>query len=173
MWRTGDTVEIVWSDTHPRSYLEVHYQSLWISKPKLVDFSYFSAWLRELQSREVGRSPGAGRKWLRAVPITWESNPLIFQRALTCCSSWKQREGDQVEKLFLDFILSGRTCEGWILMSVGKIRSFWMKGIFKFFFLTSFKRKDLWGKSWFQLVTLDNFFLEWGVEKILYLADPF
>lgn len=92
-----------------------------------MDFSHFSAWLVELQSREVGRSRGAGRKWLRAVPITWESNPLIFQRALTCCSSWKQREGDQVEKLFLDFILSGRTCEGWILMSVGKIRSFWIK----------------------------------------------
>lgn len=44
---------------------------------------------------------------------------------------------------------------------------FGLKGIFFFFFffLSSFKKKDLWGKSWFQLVTLDKFFLEGGVGK--------
>lgn len=57
-------------------------------------------------------------------------------------------------------------------MSAGKIRSFWIER--EFFAPPSYHhpKKDLWGKSWFQLVTLDNFFLEWGVRKAFILLCP-
>lgn len=120
----------------PGSHLEVHYSSYsegsWCAPagvPRCLDYS------------RAGRSPaGTGRKWLRALRITWESDALIFQRALTCCTPREtkgRRSAIRVAPGFYSQRQQRARAGSWCLKNQG----FWVK----YPFLRS--ENDLWSGS--------------------------
>lgn len=124
-----------WIHCCPGSHLGVYYSSYsWGSWAAPAGVPYC------LDYSGAGRSfAGTGRKWLRALRITWESDSLIFQRALTCCTPWETKGRRSATTVGPGFYFQRQRVRAgyWFLRN----KRFWVK----YSFLHS--KNDLWSGS--------------------------